>query len=316
MKKFIYFILVFTFLSASSFSLQAQRKKSNKLFKIEKLNLKVVSYPWANELRLSVRILAKSFLEGAKLTFTIRYEKRKVTDYSVTVKKSIKNNKAIYYAEEEMEPINRASQEVLLGNYSIEVFLILDKQRKEFLKKWTNISTRQKYSIGKKTIPFGSKEKIKKEQERLKNFYIERMKNLNNLYKKIIKKRRTEFTNQNFAKKKWRSWFYNEYLAKINEEKKILTSHRERIYYPLYEYTLKAMETYANLLIRIGKSSSMVLYKRHNLSQDSSSIGGVDSFALTKLKYLDQTIERIHQNSARELGISLQQELGYIPPPR
>ncbi|WP_372371511.1 hypothetical protein [Candidatus Uabimicrobium sp. HlEnr_7] len=281
-------------------------------FKVKTLDLKVIRYPWANEFSLSVDIITKKILVDAKLQIAIKYIDKNVASYSAVVKKTDR----YYQAKKTWEPLNQPAQEALLGKYSVKIEMIVKNQNPDFIKRWQKFSSASRITIITKAFSIGNESQTQKQQEETKEFYIERMKNLNALYSKLKKREVVAYRNKNFKRKKWLQWLYNEYLQKINNEKKLLDIRQKRVYRPRYKYTMNGMKYYCDLLVRIGKTSTQVLYKRHRLRPDNASTRGIDPFSIKSRKSLNKIIESIHRSSAREMNISLRQKLGYIPPPK
>ncbi|BBM88132.1 hypothetical protein [Candidatus Uabimicrobium amorphum] len=304
-KKILCIFFITTFISLHS-------QEATKFVKVKTLDLKVVPYPWANELSLSINIFAKRIFKDVKFQIRLQYEGRKIGSYTVTVKE----NEGRYYAKKKFEPLNKPAQEVLYGDYNVYIEMVVEEQNSKFKARWKKFSSATRLAIAQKTFSIGKKNQVQKQQKEIQEFYIERMKELNRLYKILKKQEVVEYRNRGFRRQKWRQWLYTEYLQKINNEKKQLEIRQARVYHPKYNYTLNGMKYYCDLLVRIGKTSTMILYKRHGLKQDATSMSGIDPFAIKSRKSLNKIIEGIHRSSAKEMGISLKKELGFIPPPK
>lgn len=304
-KKILCILFISTLIPLNS-------QEATKFVKVKSLDLRVVPYPWANELSLSVNIFAKRIFNEVKFQIRLQYDGKKVGSYTVEVKE--KNGR--YYAQKKFEPLNKPAQEVLYGEYNVLVEMVVEEQKPKFREGWQKISSATRLVIAQKTFTIGKKNQVQEQQQEIQEFYIERMKKLNALYAKLKKQEVAQYRNRNFKRKKWLQWLYSEYLQQITTEQKLLEIRQARVYYPKYNYTLNGLKYYCDLLVRIGKSSTMVLYKRHGIEQDKTTLTGIDPFAIQSRKSLNKIIERIHRSSAKEMNISLKKELGFIPPPK
>lgn len=326
-KYFLLFLICCFYLP----TLHAQKSNSNTqkkipIFRAKKVKLDLIAYPWISELSFKLQGEAHPTITGCQITIDIYYQNEKVRTFMVPVlEKQDEKGRQKFLIDEQREPINFATQEVLAGKYTVKMSLQISAQPEEIRRKWNLRYGKKEAQSYSWKFKLGSASQFASQDQELKKFYIQRMKNLNTLCKELNKKkkfatvankRKNEFSEgRKFSPKKWWRWFSTSFLPKIEQERALIQKHKKCVFFPRYNTSLKAMEGYCDLLRRLGQLLTLNLYKRHKIKQNSRIIQQLDPYAIKSIPDIIRTIQRLHADTAKELKISLVRELGYLPPP-
>lgn len=310
------------------YEIKSDEQSKTEVFVIHKLELQPISYPWGDELYLSVQGIAHPICANATLTFSLFYTRQPIKWFNVVVAKPSESSVWLPF-EQTWGPLNGATQELLPGNYNVMGQLLLNKQSRAFREKWEQQFPGQHSTTFNKEISLGRMEDFLQRSEKEKEFYVGCMRTLNDLFRELFLKKQKIVQSQNNQQRPWKSkkappektdrkaaieslkmWLSEEFSTKIMTEQKLLQRRRQQLFILRYPVTHNSMETYASILSRMGQRCTEQLKGNFSASKSKDSMGFDEDIAA-----LLECIQELHAKSAVEMKISLREKLGYLPPP-
>ena len=330
MNKILHFLLII-YLVFSVLGI-ADPARPLEIFQIKKIEFQSVSYPWWNELRLTIKGQSSypAILHNRYLNIAVYYQKLRITGLRL----SLVSKKSPLTFSQTWEPINNAYQKILPGEYTVVVKFDPENFDLNFRSRWQQWKQKlEQKGVGIKTeyyqtFPLGGKEDYVRYQQAHKEFFIERMRQLNDLFGKLQDKEhqalrisqdsRLGIDNPfaeygRFSLPKWQHWLTYNFIEKLKQEREQLQRHRKSNFAPIYPYTLKNMDDYCFLLSKFAGIFTRELYNKYRIQKDQRNIMAREQ--IENRYHLMRHIQFLHSKSAREMEINLRKELGYLPPP-
>ncbi|WP_372368328.1 hypothetical protein [Candidatus Uabimicrobium sp. HlEnr_7] len=281
------------------------------LFKIKSAKLYTKNYPWLDELHLEIEGTARRGLNNALLTVSIYHEDEKVRWFDIIVRDSNLNFQGKW------GPVNTGIQEIQRGIYTVKVELALEKQRTEVFKLLTKKLNDKKINHYLKKFTIGKALQRKIQQRQNQSFYLQRIKNIHGIFEEMINKRNGVFrhimnVNQNSVSiKQWRKWFNNRFSTRIAKEKQLLEKREKQFLSLQYKTTHNNMKLYCKFLRELTVSYTKSFYSYRKNRQKKRFIPPYTTREFTThLRYIRQ----LHIESQKEMGIYLEEKLGFMPP--
>ena len=310
----LYFLLIFSVFLSS--------QEEITIFKLKELSLKKEVYPWGEELKLVSEATAHTILENKPLRFKILYNHGKAFEINMALNKVL--DKDFVEGRLSIDSLNTATQKILPGIYIVEVDFDLESQNQDFKNEWNKRFGTKTPKIHKKPFLIGNEIEAKKCKEHYKSFFIEKIKELNNLYRELYdnKKEALGKTAKNrFVRRKrflenvWYSWFKNDFLEKLINIEEDFKKQEQIIFSNAYPETLASMKEYIAVLIKMGRLATVDIYMAYNTKQNVENLNSIDMTGLRTEGDFIYYIQKLHRTSSDELEVSFKKELGYLPPP-
>ncbi len=305
---------IFVFLFFPFISLLAQDHPEVPAFEIKKTTLEIVEYAWGPELRMTLSGNAIPLLQESCLYASIYYNNIKIKDLDMVLPVR-KEEESILSFQSTWEPLHSAYQSALPGYYEIVVRLSIHEQNQPIRERWNARYGDKIPNTFQTRVFLGSKDALEKKKQEHKDFYIEVMKRLNEIYKELQEKTQQSIKQRPFQPNVWWGWFQGSFLESLEIEKTKLERHKSKHFALIYPVTFEAMRQYVDVLVRMARFNAIDIYQHHGREQDVQNLRNIDFFGMKRFDEFVSHIQTLHSHSAKEMGIFLRKELGYLPPP-
>lgn len=327
--------IVWLWLLIALFPMAQEESQVEDLFKINDMETRIeyFNYPWGEEISAKVQGYANNVLHRATLTVTILYEGKRITWASIPLHASGRSD--IRFAWEQ-NPINKAAQEIFAGEYTLRLELNLSHQEATFSNQLKEILQEQNYTLDSKNpvLQFIEKKQYIKDTnqhdtqwEENQNFYIERIKNINGLFREFFSnrqlalalKRKTRQNQENpfavngeFSPEKW-SQYWLEFNHQLEQEKKLLARFPEQVVVMLYPTTQNHLLFYCEMIENTTRFYNKALFDAYQIANDIPRQQG--PYNMMDLRDILRQMREMHQDMGREMRVDLVKKIGYLPPP-
>lgn len=273
----INFISLFIFFSL--LSLLAQTPSDVSVFEIKKIKLQTVEYPWGAELGLLISGNASAVLSESCLLVTIFYSNVKIKDLDLFLPKASSEDSSFAF-EKLWEPIHSAYQIAPAGEYSIVVKLSLQEQTQKWKEAWYSKYKEKTPHSYEGTVFLGTKETLEKQRAEHKAFYIQAIKNLNEIYRELHQKTHQAKAQKPFQPNLWLGWFQGSFLESVETEKVKLEQHKNKHFALLYPKTFHALYQYVDVLVRMARFNAIHIYQYHGRNREIEHLKNIDFFGM------------------------------------
>ena len=302
--------------------LQAQ---SLQLFSVEKLELKHEQYPWGDELYINVKGEALEVLDRGFLTISMFYRDRRVRWVNIPLVKRGRQKKILF--EKNWGPLNRATEEILAGQYTVKVEFILSSQPRWLSDLLRRRPELKQLAAHEKDFYLGTQEQYRREDQNLKNVYLQNMKDLNQFVVALFRKKREALSVERdaqaqiknsfgteFTSAKWWSWYNAEFFSKVKQTKELLQKHSKQFIALRYPQTCRNMILYCDSLLEIGQRYTTTLIQYYKTVKINPQAKYAEPYNYKAHRRNMEYIRNLHMEAQKELEIDIKRELGFMPP--
>ncbi len=296
------------------------------LFRLDKQSLSYSSYPWGDEISLDISGYAVPDLNKGVLAVEVFYEGMRL--YWNNLPLLLKPNQDNISFELVCDPINRATQKILAGEYLLRIAFYLDNQETKLAEDIKKRLGSRNIQVFEKKFQFGNPEKRKESLDEIRNFYLQRIKAINDLFADLgtqqrnamLVQRDLKFNKSNpfiknnaFSKDLWSAWWLA-FLQKLEEEKKILDKNNQKYLVQFYPTTHIHLLTYNEIIEQLSRTTTISIYEFYKINANSES-QKVDNYRVEGFRDILRYIREMHIAMEKEMNINLKSKLGYFPPP-
>ncbi|BBM86483.1 hypothetical protein [Candidatus Uabimicrobium amorphum] len=281
------------------------------LFRVKNIKLYTENYPWLDELHLQVDGAARKGLNNTLITISIYHETQRVRWYDVLVKNV--DGRLVFGGK--WGPINNGVEEIQAGVYTVKVEVSLEKQSRKMFQLLTTKLRGQKIKAFEKKFPIGSAARRKREKKQNQQYYLEKIKTIQNIYEEMITNRNSVFRHIIKAKEKkmtikqWRSWFNNSFNTRLTQLKQSLEKREKQFFSLRYKTTHDNIKLYCKFLKEMTVNYTKSFYEYYRKKSRYRPPYTNRQFT-THLRYIRQ----LHVESQKDMQIDLESKLGFMPP--
>ncbi|WP_372371033.1 hypothetical protein [Candidatus Uabimicrobium sp. HlEnr_7] len=308
-KNIKYLLLVFVVVTCGY-------TQGSEWFKVKEAKFRFKRYTWGDEFSFLVRGNAHRYLRNAKLILEIRYHKKVASQYNFTLTNT--TSKEYFPFRFVCGPLNEPYQRVLAGDYQVHIYIIVAGQSREVRKNLSELKG-AKHTLFAQNIYWKTQEVFAEEDLEIKNFYEERLKRLDFLYKELLKnaqlaldtkasiqyKRSNHFISkkkQKFSPVLWRTWLEKKLQIPIKIELTALRKFHKKTYCRRYPIPNSNLEEFTFMLLRYARILSIRIHEYHKVKVDIRDTSRVDPFGVSREQGIINHLTKLINNTAKSLN--------------